>query len=273
MAQPGQPAGDDDLAVLMYHSVSTVREGPMREFGVPPELLREQLAALAGAGYRLTGLTEALDLRQRGHRAPVVALTFDDGYVDFLEHGIVVLAEFGAGATLYMSVGHMDGPADWLGTQAGALGPLMSWSQLAEVAATGIEIGNHSMVHHPLDVLPADQLDREIRDSHDRLADTLGRPIPSFAYPHGYNTATVRAAVARHGHTNACEVGRRLHRGGADRFAVSRLQPTPDHSGADLLRLVRGDGPRLVPQLKRVAQPGWRMTRRVALRVFNTKLT
>lgn len=272
MAQPGPPAWHT-LAVLMYHSVSSIREGPMRTFAVPPELLREQLAALSGAGYRLVGLSEALDLLDGGRTDPLVALTFDDGYVDFLDHAVGVLAEAGAGATLYMSVGHMGGPADWLGTQAGALGPIMTWPQLAEVAAAGIEIGNHSLIHHPLDVLPAAQLDREIRDSRDRLADAVAAPIRSFAYPHGYNSAAVRAVVARYGHTNACEVGRRLHRNGADRFAVSRFQPTPDHRGDDLLRLVHGEGPHLVPGLKRVAQPGWRVTRRVALRVFRTKLT
>jgi peptidoglycan/xylan/chitin deacetylase (PgdA/CDA1 family) len=272
MAHPERPA-DGDLPVLMYHSVSDVREGPMREFGVPPRLLREQLAALSGAGYRLVGLSEALEVRQGGSTEPLVALTFDDGYVDFLEHAVGVLADAGAGATLYMSVGHMGGPAGWLGPHAEALGLIMNWSQLAEVAATGIEIGNHSMFHHPLDVLPEKQLDREIRDSHDRLADAVGRPVRSFAYPHGYNSATVRTLVARHGHSNACEVGRRLHRTGTDRFAVSRLQPTPDHSGPDLLQLVRDGGPRLVPTLKRAAQPGWRVARRVALRAFHKTLT
>ncbi|WP_203917542.1 polysaccharide deacetylase family protein [Rugosimonospora africana] len=253
--------------------MSSVPEGPMRTFGVPPKLLAEQLAALSGAGYRLTGLSEALDLLDGGCTDPLVALTFDDGYVDFLDHAVGVLAEAKAGATLYMSVGHMGGPADWLGPHAGALGPIMDWSQLADVAATGVEIGNHSLIHHPLDVLPAGQLDAEVRDSRDRLADALARPIRSFAYPHGYNSATVRAVVAKYGHGNACEVGRRLYREGGDRLAVSRLQPTPDHSGDDLVRLVRGEGSSLVPALKRVAQPGWRVARRVALRVFRTKLT
>ncbi|WP_345627451.1 polysaccharide deacetylase family protein [Rugosimonospora acidiphila] len=253
--------------------MSSIGEGPLRVFGVPPELLREQLAALSGAGYRLVGLSEALDLLDGGCTDPLVALTFDDGYVDFLDHAVGVLAEAGAGATLYMSVGHMGEPAGWLGAQAGTLGPIMDWAQLAEVAGAGIEIGNHSLIHHPLDVLPTAQLDQEIRDSHVRLADAMARPIRSFAYPHGYNSAAVRATVARYGYTNACEVGRRLYRDGTDRFAVSRLQPTPDHSGEDLLELVRGGGSRLVPGLKRAAQPGWRVARRVALRVFHAKLT
>lgn len=261
------------LPVLMYHSVSDVPDGPMRQFAVPPALLREQLTALSGAGYRLVGLSEALDALEGGDPAPMVALTFDDGYVDFLEHGVAVLAGAGARATLYPSVGHLGGSADWLGDSAGTLGPLMTWSQLAEVADAGVEIGNHGLHHHPLDVLPPEQLDREIRDSHDRLAGTLGRPVRSFAYPHGYNSSRVRATVARYGHTNACEVGRRLHRNGSDPFAVSRLHVTPDHRGTDLVELVRSGGPQLVPRLKRAAGPGWRLTRRVALRAFDRRLT
>ena len=272
MAQPTPPQWTT-LPVLMYHSVSAVSDGPLRSLGVPPALLQEQLGALTAAGYRLVGLTEALDLLDGGCADPLVALTFDDGYVDFLDQGMAVLAEVGAGATLYAAVGHLGGPAGWLGARAAAFGPMMTWPQLAEVAAAGIEIGNHSLVHHPLDVLGPGQLEREIRDSRDRLADAVAGPVRSFAYPHGYNSPKVRAAVARYGHTNACEVGRRLYRNGGDRFAVSRLQPTPDHSGADLLQLVRGDGPVLAAHLKRVAQPGWRATRWVALRVFGTRLT
>jgi peptidoglycan/xylan/chitin deacetylase (PgdA/CDA1 family) len=260
------------LPVLMYHSVSAVPDGPMRQFAVPPALLREQLTALTGAGYRLVGLSEALDALDAGDRGPIVALTFDDGYADFVEHGVGVLAGAGARATLYPTVGHLGGSADWLGAAASALGPVMTWSQLAEVADAGVEIGNHGLHHHPLDVLPAEQLDREVRDSRDRLAEKLGRPVRSFAYPHGYNSARVRDTVARYGHTNACEVGRRLHRDGSDRFAVSRLHITPDHRGADLVELVRDGGPQLVPRLKRAAGPGWRLTRRVALRVFDRRL-
>lgn len=261
------------LPVLMYHSVSTVADGPLRPFAVPPALLGEQLTALTDAGYRLVGLSEALTALESGQTRPVVAVTFDDGYRDFLEHGLGVLAAAGAAATLYASAGHLGGAADWLGEGSAALGPTLSAQQLCEVAEAGMEIGNHGWFHHPMDVLPEDQLEREVRDSTDLLAQHLGRPVRSFAYPHGYNSARVRAMVARHGHTNACELGQRLHRRGADRFAISRLHITPDHRGEDVVGLVHDDGPQFVPQLKRAARPGWRFTRRVALRVFDRRLT
>lgn len=266
------------LPVLMYHSISTLGTGPLRELAVPPDRLAEHLAALRDAGYRMVGLSEALDLMDAGAHGPLVALTFDDGYANFLRVGIPVLAAAGATATLYPTVGHLAGRAEWLGRWAGVFGSLLRWSDLAEVAANGIEIGNHGLVHQPLDVLSAKVLEQQLVDSRDRLEQAIGRPVRSFCYPHGYHDRQVRALVRRSGHDNACEVGRRLYRpaagaassggwGGADgRLAVPRLQPTPDHSGADLLELVRGGGPRLVPQAKRLAQPAWRVVRRLARR-------
>jgi peptidoglycan/xylan/chitin deacetylase (PgdA/CDA1 family) len=140
----------------------------------------------------------------------------------------------------------------------------MSWNELAEVAAAGIEIGNHSLIHHPLDVLPPAQLREEVVRSHDELEQRMQRKVRSFAYPHGYNGRRVRDAVRDAGHDNATEVGRRLHRPGERRFAVPRLQPTGDHTGGDLVALVADGGPQLVPQVKRFAQPAWRVARRIA---------
>ncbi|MCW2640004.1 MAG: hypothetical protein JWP76_2310 [Dactylosporangium sp.] len=266
---PAQPP----LAVLMYHSVSSVREPSLRSLAVPPARLREQLTALTVAGYRLTGLSEAVDLRNAGSAERVVALTFDDGYVDFLDAALPVLSDLNASATLYMSVGHAGEPASWLGPHAPAFGPLLTWDQLRQVAAAGVEIGSHSMIHHPLDVLPSAQLDREVRDSRDRLADETQQSVRSFCYPHGYHGPKVRAAVARAGHDNACEVGRRLYTSGDHPLAIPRLQPTPDHSGADLVRLVADGGPQLLPRIKQTAQPAWRVARLLAERLFHVKLT
>nr|MDT0656459.1 polysaccharide deacetylase family protein [Micromonospora sp. DSM 115978] len=260
------------LPVLMYHSVSALRTGPLRDLAVPPHRLAEHLDALTGAGYRPVGLTEAIDLTLSGTpTAPLVALTFDDGFANFLHRALPLLTATGSSATLYPAVGHLGGPADWLGRWAGVFGRLLPLSALPEVAAAGMEIGNHGLVHQPLDVLPPGQLAQQLTDSRDRLEQVLGRPVRSFCYPHGYHDRRVRHLVRRSGHDNACEVGRRLYRPGSpgkadNRFAVPRLQPTPDLTGPDLLDLVAGGGPRVVPTVKRLAQPAWRLTRRLANR-------
>lgn len=253
------------MPALMYHSVSALG-GPLRDLAVPPKRLAEQLGALGAAGYRLVGLTEALDLLDAGSTDRLLAVTFDDGYRDFLAEGLPALANAGARATLYASVGHLGAGADWLGRWSPQFGPLLTWGELAEVADAGVEIGSHSLIHHPLDVLPAGQLREEIVRSRDELEQRLQRKVRGFAYPHGYNGRRVRDAVREAGHDNATEVGRRLHRPGEHRYAVPRLQPTPDHTGADLVALVSGGGSPLIPQAKRLAQPAWRMVRKAARR-------
>jgi peptidoglycan/xylan/chitin deacetylase (PgdA/CDA1 family) len=239
------------LPVLMYHSVSTM-EPAHRGLGVPRDLLREHLHALVAEGYTLVGLTEALHREADG----VVALTFDDGYEDFLTDGLEVLREVGATATLYVNPGHVGARM--------ADRPLLSWPQIREVAAAGIEVGNHSLVHHPLDTLPRLVLDREIGESTERLAGELGAPVRSFAYPSGYHSARVRATVERYGYDNACEVGLRLHRPPGRRFAVPRLFVGPNHDGAATVALARTGGPALGPTVRRAAQPAWRVVRQVA---------
>jgi peptidoglycan/xylan/chitin deacetylase (PgdA/CDA1 family) len=251
------------MPALMYHSVSAVA-GPMRDLAVPPGRLAEQLGALTGAGYRLVGMSEALDRLDAGSTEKLLALTFDDGYRDFLTAGVPALAAVGATATLYASVGHLGSQARWLGRWAPDFGPMLTWRELAEVAAAGIEIGNHGLLHHPLDVLPNDRLRREVVRSHDELEQHLQLQVRSFAYPHGYNSRRVRGVVASTGHDNATEVGRRLHTPAERRFAIPRLQPTPDHTGADLVALVGAGGTGLLPRVKQLAQPGWRLVRRIA---------
>jgi peptidoglycan/xylan/chitin deacetylase (PgdA/CDA1 family) len=251
------------LPALMYHSVSALA-GPMRDLAVPPRRLAEHLDALNDAGYRLVGLSEALDLLDGGSEERLIALTFDDGYRDFLTAGVPTLEKAGARATLYASVGHLGGTAGWLGRWAPDFGPMLTWDELSAVEAAGVEIGNHGLIHHPLDVLPGRQLRHEIVVARDRLEQHLRHPIRSFAYPHGYHGRRVRGVVAWAGHDNATEVGRRLHTAVEPRFAIPRLQPTPDLSGADLVVLCSSGGSGLIPRLKRIAQPGWRIARRLA---------
>jgi hypothetical protein len=105
---------------------------------------------------------------------------------------------------------------------------------------------------------------RSVDDARRVLQDRTQTPVPSFAYPHGYHDRAVRAAVARAGHESACEVGYRRYRGAGHRYAIPRLFIGPDHRPADVVALASGAGPWLVPAVKRVAQPGWRLVRRTA---------
>jgi peptidoglycan/xylan/chitin deacetylase (PgdA/CDA1 family) len=251
------------LPVLVYHSVSTVLSGPERALAVPPALIADQLVALREAGFTLLGVTDALrrhDADPIGER--LVAVTFDDGYRDFLTGGLGALRAARAGATLYLAAGHLGGLPTW--RRHGVLGRLLDWSDLPEVVDAGVEIGNHNMFHAPMDVVPVAVAVRAVRDARWLLEDRAQVPVRSFAYPHGYHDLAVRRVVARAGHESACELGQRTYSGIGHRFAIPRLRVTPDLSPTDLVTLVASGGPRLRPALQRAVAPGWRLVRRGA---------
>lgn len=255
--------------MLMYHAIGSPMPGDLAELSVPPALLADQLAALVDAGHRLVGLGEALALREREPDAPVVALTFDDGYTDFVEHGLDVLAARGAGATLYVPSRHLGGTASWLPGAAGGL-PILDAGALAEVAAAGVEVGSHGAVHVPLDVRAPALVDAELRESRAVLEDVVGAPVTGFCYPHGYHSAAVRARVRAAGYRHACAIGHRPSRPGEDPFAVSRWLVGPHHAPADVLALAARRRGAARSALVRVGTPGWRVARRLAARTGRT---
>lgn len=65
----------------------------------------------------------------------------------------------------------------------------MTWDQLREMHAAGLEIGSHGVNHWMLSKLPREELEREVLDSKDALLRELG-PMPLLmSYPVGSNRA------------------------------------------------------------------------------------
>ncbi|OHV37871.1 polysaccharide deacetylase family protein [Pseudofrankia saprophytica] len=239
----------------MFHSIGRGASPDFQRWQVDPGLFREQIDALAGAGYRLVGLSEALD----GPDDRTVGVTFDDAYKDFVEAAGILRAA-GCGATVYAPTRYVGGEAAWLPGPDAQL-RIMDWSELAEVAAAGIEVGSHGHAHLEMDVLPAGRMRGDIALSRRILSDSLGLTIRSFCYPHGYNSAATRAAVRAAGFDSACEVGFGLHTRQGDRFAVRRLIVTNDTRPQDMETLVRhGQG---IPDspARRAARIPWRLYR------------
>jgi peptidoglycan/xylan/chitin deacetylase (PgdA/CDA1 family) len=262
------------LPVLMYHSVAntSVETAPPR--AVAKERLAEQLGALAGAGWELVGLTEALAILDAEPGRRVVALTFDDGLLDF-HNAHEVMQDLGARSTLYVPTELVGQRGSWLerGSWREEGTSTLDWSELADLSSAGVEIGSHSCTHRPLDVLPPAAVAREVADSRRALEDRLGTAVTSFSYPHGYTSRAVTTAVRRAGYRNACIVGRRIAVDTDDRFAIPRIEARPTVDAPAVHTLVGAGEPGLAPAAKRVAMPAWRATRRAAFTVLHRELT
>lgn len=251
------------LPILMYHSIP-VSGSARTDMQVRLSSLRQQVQALQHEGWQLVGLTEALQGHSSGDR--VAALTFDDGYADFL-NAADCLGELGARATLYIPTAHVGKPR--LIAEAGRL---LTWDEIAGLPRAVVEIGSHAHHHRPMDVRPRAVVVDETRTSKSLLEDVLGTPVESFCYPHGYTSRTVRRQVAAAGYANACIVGRRVARSHDDVFALPRLHVTDDVSPQRIVELVTSDRTGLTSQIKRALQPGWRTARYVS-RLAGRELT
>jgi peptidoglycan/xylan/chitin deacetylase (PgdA/CDA1 family) len=108
--------------------------------------------------------------------------------------------------------------------------PMLSWEQLAEISASGIECGTHSHSHPQLDVIPISEARNEIFQCKQIVEDNLKQKVSSFAYPFGYYNAAVRQIVKEAGYTSACAVKYLISSTADDPFTLSRFIVTPDMS-------------------------------------------
>jgi peptidoglycan/xylan/chitin deacetylase (PgdA/CDA1 family) len=157
---------------LMYHDIApgawSAGGGPAR-FAVPANEYRCQLDQLLAEGYESCSLREAL----RGPQGRFVAITFDDGNVGQYERGFRALVERAMTATFFVTT-------DWIGRQG-----YMSWEQLREMRASGMEIQSHTRSHRFLSELTPADLSTELRGAKEALDAELGQDTDMLSLPGG----------------------------------------------------------------------------------------
>lgn len=99
---------------------------------------------------------------------------------------------------------------------------LMTFEELAELAADGHEIGSHSMTHCLMTECDDRALTYEVMESRRALQDRLGLPIESFCYPNGNADARTAQAVAQAGYRRAVTTKWGNNGQGADQFQLCR---------------------------------------------------
>ncbi len=251
--------------VFCFHDVV-----PPEETGVADVSLHmsrphfERVVEWIATTYRVLPLREILDRLERG--APVAgtaALTFDDAYRGFFEHGLPVLRRAALPATVFVVVdaSRAPGPFWWdvLGLH-GALGaeqrrecldllcgdgarvlqrhglagdshPVpesfrpLPWEALrTEVARDDLlELGAHTMRHRNLSVLEPSDLEDELASARTAMEAETGCPPDVVSYPYGRYDRRVVEAARSAGYRAGFTLDRGTVRSGADTLALPRL--------------------------------------------------
>jgi peptidoglycan/xylan/chitin deacetylase (PgdA/CDA1 family) len=249
------------VPILLYHSVSADPPDWIADFTVTPATFRAHLDAVVASGREPITVSQLADgLRGRGQLpARPVLITVDDGFADFLDNAMPALAERKLPSTLYVTTGALAGrgnesvlpPADMLHA-----------ADLPGLEAAGVEIGAHSHTHRQLDLLSESQVADEVSRSRDLLAETLGHPVRSFAYPHGYWRAKVLRLVKATGFDSACTVGEALCSARDHPLALPRLMIRAGTDASAITAWLNGSRARVLRPQHRLLAYGWRQCRR-----------
>lgn len=172
------------ILILMYHRINDNIE---KELAVKIKSFSWQMEYLYKKNYKVITMDEAYHriLSNKVNNRYVV-ITFDDGYKDFLYHGIDILKKYNYHSILYLVSDYIEtSEVFWWDRDLGK-SELLDWEDIKELIRTNIvEIGSHTANHKDLIRLKKEDLEYEIIQSKEKLEKKLGKSISHFCYPRG----------------------------------------------------------------------------------------
>ena len=168
--------------ILQYHHVS--KQTPAST-SISPEAFKTHMDWLAEQNLEVVSLSTLLNA-VKSNAAGVenmVAITFDDGYLNVFDNARPVLKEKQWPYAIFVNPGMIDRQ----------FGDFMTWEQLRTLIKEGVEIGNHTGMHQYLireyDALTkAERLKRikqEIEQAELRITQETQQAHQWLAYPYG----------------------------------------------------------------------------------------
>lgn len=223
--------------ILMYHNIS---DDALDPWAVLPQMFVAQMDWLAKHRYPVLSLSQVLNDFDRGRaNRKSIVLTFDDGYVDFLENAVPILKNHAFSAILFVVAGETGGVSYWRPPELRR--PLLDWQALQEVVKLGHEVGSHGLYHRDLTQLTLKELETEVYISRQVIEQRLGVKVDAFAYPWGLYTPQVVDVVRKAGYRSAAIVSSGWENGPeTDRFRLERKTMCRADSLADFERKVGG---------------------------------
>lgn len=183
------------VPILMFHSISDAG-GPT---SIAPDTFKSMMSSLAASDYEVVSLQDVAAWH-RGERdlpAKAMAITFDDGFVDFKDHAFPVLEAFNFPSTLFVPTRKTGGEEDWYGGHA-ATRALLDWPDLQTLDRSLADIAPHGRNHVDLSRLDEAQLTEEISGSKQDLEAELNKRTSHFAPPYGKVNAAALAQIEAH---------------------------------------------------------------------------
>lgn len=194
------------VSILGYHDFRDRGGSPML---IAADRFRQQMKAIKDAKIPVIPMRDLLAWKKGEKNIPdeVIVVTMDDGWEGVYQYAFPVMKEFGFPFTIYLYSKYVN-----IG------GRSLTWDQIREMMAFGVEVGSHSVSHENMtskrDKRRKERTDDEqqqwifgeLKDSKDFLERNLHVPVTSFAYPFGNHNEIVVQTAQQVGYETAVTV-------------------------------------------------------------------
>lgn len=156
-----------------------------------PETFRNLLTELSKE-VRFVKFEDAVERIERHEqpKEPLVAFSFDDGFMECYDVFAPILEEFGINAMFFINPNYVDGDEAYIknfneNTVLTHNKRPMRWHHLKELRDRGFLIGAHTMDHFMINSTDKEKLEYEIINCKTTIEQHLDMPCDYFAFPYG----------------------------------------------------------------------------------------
>lgn len=204
------------LVVLTYHSIKPIQQNKFIEhLKVIERISKPVFADIKGP------------LPNDTHH---IAVTFDDGFVSFLEYGLPELQKRNIPATLFVPSEYLGKKPGWIKNphHANAQEIVMTVDQLKSLPDKLIRIGSHSKTHPRMTHIGWGDLEEEIAESKKALEVVLGNNVTLFAFPYNDFNQQCVDLVYESGYDRAFSNVPTFPGSNLNSFLIGRVDVSPD---------------------------------------------
>ena len=165
--------------IFVYHRFNDDRH---QSANTTIQELTKQFEYFKTHNYKVVALDSILDKIEKKEKIPSnwIALTIDDAYKSFYEHGLEVFKKYNYPFSLYVYVKATNKK----------YGDFMNWAQIKEASKYG-SIGLHSYSHPHLQNLSKSKIINDTKKAYDIFEKKVGFKPTVYAYPYGEYTKEV----------------------------------------------------------------------------------
>jgi peptidoglycan/xylan/chitin deacetylase (PgdA/CDA1 family) len=222
---PERCKNNQAIPILVYHQIDVAppKGAAFRSLYVTPDAFARQMRLLKLLGYRGLSMTALLPYLKGERRGKVCGITFDDGYLNNLQHALPVLVSHGFSSTCYVVSQRLGQTNDWDAGVGIGPAPLMDAGQLTQWLAGGQELGAHTRQHVHLPALSDADSRHEIVACKAELEAAVQAPVQHFCYPYGDFSAAHVEMAKRAGYLTATTTARARCHAAANFWQLPRV--------------------------------------------------